>query len=253
MRRACECGFHCLGVAVVIIERDIVWHIVIELRRAVARGFLRGNHRRQGLDIDHDGLSRVFGLRQRPRNHAGNGIADVTHAIGRQRVAPRFFQRRAIAIVQTHETFQRAVIFQIGTGIDREYAWHLRSRLGVDAANDAVRIAAANHDAIGLPRETYVVGIAPVAAHQHRVFQPRHGLSDGELFGCQSVLGRVLGPIGDSVEIHDGQIRKVLDKVLDPFEIKNLADPSNRAPNIAHRRTKHGIALFSTPVTFLSI
>jgi hypothetical protein len=59
------------------------------------------------------------------------------------------------------------------------------------------------------------------------------------------------------MEIHDDQIRKVLDKVLDkvlgPFEIKNLADPGNRAPNIAHRSTKHGIALYSTPVTFLSI
>jgi len=51
------------------------------------------------------------------------------------------------------------------------------------------------------------------------------------------------------MRIHDDQIRKV----LDPFQIKNLTHPSNRPANIAHRRAKHGIALYSTPVTFLSI
>jgi hypothetical protein len=45
------------------------------------------------------------------------------------------------------------------------------------------------------------------------------------------------GPIGDSMQIHDDQFRKI----LDPFQIKNLAHPSNRPPNIAHRRAKHGI------------
>jgi hypothetical protein len=39
------------------------------------------------------------------------------------------------------------------------------------------------------------------------------------------------------MQIHDNQIRKVLDR----FQIKNLAHPSNRPPNIAHRRAKHGI------------
>ena len=52
-----------------------------------------------------------------------------------------------------------------------------------------------------------------------------------------------------SMQIHEDQIRKV----LDPFQIKNLTHPSNRPANIAHRRAKHGIALYSTPVTFLSI
>ena len=249
MRRARECGFHRLGVAVVIIECDIARHIVVELRCAVACGFLCRNHRGQGLDVDHDCLRRVFRLRQRLRNHAGNRIADVTHAIRRQRIAPRFLQWRPVAIIQAHKTFERTVVFQIGAGIDREHAGHPRSRLGIDAADDAVRIAAANHDAIGLPGKTDIIGVASVAAHQHGVFEPRHGLSDGEFFGCQAVLGRLLGPIGDSMQIYDDQIRKV----LDPFEIKNLAHPSNRPPNIAHRRAKHRIALYSTPVTFLLI
>jgi hypothetical protein len=42
-------------------------------------------------------------------------------------------------------------------------------------------------------------------------------------------------------------------KVSDPFQIKNLAEASNRLTNIAHRRAKHAIALYSTPVTFPSI
>jgi hypothetical protein len=51
------------------------------------------------------------------------------------------------------------------------------------------------------------------------------------------------------MQIHEDQIRKV----LDPFQIKNLAHPGNRPPYIAHRRAKHGIALYFTPVTFLPI
>src|SRR5262249_46683855 len=93
MRCARESGFPRLGVAVVIIECDIARHIVVKLWRAIVRGFFCGNHRGQGLDVDDDCLSRVYRLHQRRGNHAGNGIADITHAIGRQCVTPRFFQR----------------------------------------------------------------------------------------------------------------------------------------------------------------
>jgi hypothetical protein len=39
-------------------------------------------------------------------------------------------------------------------------------------------------------------------------------------------------------------------KPLDPLEIKKLAEPGNRPGNIAHRRGKHGIALYCAAVTF---
>jgi hypothetical protein len=102
---------------------------------------------------------------------------------------------------------------------------------------------------MGLLRKTDVVGVASLAADQHRVFKPRHGLANGEFLDCQPILNRLIGVFRESMEVHDDQIRKV----LDPFEIKNLAQRSNRPPNIAHRRAKHGIALYSAPVTFPSI
>jgi hypothetical protein len=74
-------------------------------------------------------------------------------------------------------------------------------------------------------------------------------LSDGEFLDCQPIFGRLIGAFRKSMQIHEDQIRKV----LDPFQIKNLAHPGNRPPNIAHRRAKHGIALYFTPVTFLPI
>ena len=69
-------------------------------------------------------------------------------------------------------------------------------------------------------------------------------LPDGKFLGCQSVLAHVSRPIGDSMQIHDDQIRKA----SDPFQIKNLAHPSNRQANIARRRAKHGIALYFPPL-----
>jgi hypothetical protein len=39
-------------------------------------------------------------------------------------------------------------------------------------------------------------------------------------------------------------------KSLDLLEIKKLAEPGNWPGNIAHRRGKHGIALYRAAVTF---
>src|SRR5437763_16753068 len=52
------------GGAIVIIEYDIVWDVVIELRRALTRGPLRRDYRGQRLDSDHDGFRRDLRPRQ---------------------------------------------------------------------------------------------------------------------------------------------------------------------------------------------
>ena len=52
MRRRGEGRVDGIGVAIVIVERDIVRNIVIEQGRAVFRRVFRRGHRRQGFDID---------------------------------------------------------------------------------------------------------------------------------------------------------------------------------------------------------
>jgi hypothetical protein len=87
------------------------------------------------------------------------------------------------------------------------------------------------------------------AAQQHGILPARHRLADGKFFDCQPIIGRCVGPFGGSKQVHGDQVPEG----LDVFEIKNLADPSNKAANIARRRGKHSIALCFTPVTFRPI
>ena len=81
-------------------------------------------------------------------------IADVAHLVGRQRLAQRLLHRRAVAIVERHDAFERAVALQIGAGIDAEHARHFARGFDVDGANDAVGVLAAHHHRIGLAGQT---------------------------------------------------------------------------------------------------
>ena len=202
MRGACESRFHRFVIAVLIIERNIAGHVVVELRGAVARCFFSRNHRRQRLDIDSDRLGRILGLRQRLSDHASDGIADIAHAIHWQRRATRFFQRRAVAIGKSNEAFERAIIFQVGAGIDREHTRHLRRRFGVDTADDPMRIAAANHDAIDLAGQAHIIRVASQAAHKHGIFKARDGLPDSKFLNCQPIVRRFSSATGGSKQIH---------------------------------------------------
>jgi hypothetical protein len=57
-----------------------------------------------------------------------------------------------------------------------------------------VRVLAAYHDSVGLVGEVDVVGVAALAAHQHRVLGAPHWLSDPEFLQC---------PLGFVAKIHE--------------------------------------------------
>ncbi len=85
MRGGCEGGLDLGGIAIVIVERDVVGDVLVEQRRA---GFcrLRGvGDRGQRLDVEFDGFRRIARLRQRLGDDEGNGIANESHLVGRQR------------------------------------------------------------------------------------------------------------------------------------------------------------------------
>ena len=85
MRGAVEGGVDLVGVAEVIVERDVVGDVIVKLRCAGLGGILRVGDRGQGVDIDLDRFRRVAGLHQRFRDHERDGIADIAHLVGHQR------------------------------------------------------------------------------------------------------------------------------------------------------------------------
>ena len=109
MRRAGERRVDLGGVAIVIVERDVVGDVVVELRRAGFGRFRGIGHGGQRLDVEFDGFRRVARLRQRLRDHEGDGIADKAHLVGRQRHAVGLQQRRAVAALQRQAAGEGAV------------------------------------------------------------------------------------------------------------------------------------------------
>ena len=141
-------------------------------------------------------------LRDGFRDHAGDRIADETHFVGGQRRARRVFDRRAVAALERQIAFQPAIGGKIGAGQNRQHARHGLGGVGIDAADDPVRLARAHHHRIGLVRQVDIVGVAAFAAHQSRVFFARDRLSDAE-FGLRK------GGFGGSV-IHFGGFTAVV-------------------------------------------
>ena len=114
------------GVAIVIIERDVVRDVIVEQRRAGLGGFRGIGHGRQRLDVEFDRFRRVARLRQRFRDHEGHGIADEAHLVGRQRRAVGLQQRRAVAALQRQAAGEGVVAggFKVLAGPDAEHARH---------------------------------------------------------------------------------------------------------------------------------
>ena len=82
MRRVLEGGVHLVGIAEVIIERDVVRDMIVKLRRAGFGRFFGVGDRGQGIDIDLDGLGGIAGLHQRLGDDESHGIADKADLVG---------------------------------------------------------------------------------------------------------------------------------------------------------------------------
>ena len=87
------------GIAIVIIERDVVRHLVEHQRRAGLDRFGRLEHDGQRLDIERHSFGRIFGLRDGFRDHAGNRIADEAHFVAGKCRPRRVADRRSVAVL----------------------------------------------------------------------------------------------------------------------------------------------------------
>ena len=193
-------------VAIVVVDADIAGRVVEHDRRAGLGRFARVGHRRQGVDVEHDRLGRVLGLRQRLGHDEGHRVAHEAHLVGGQRMARRRLHRRAVAVGHRDQGLERTVARRVEVGAG-PYAQHARHRLrlfAVDAFQHAMRHLAAHHHGIGLVRQIHVVGVAALALEQGRVLLPRHRLADAEFHqievigGKRRVHGRSVGKGGGS-------------------------------------------------------
>ena len=173
-----------------IVQRDVVGDVIVELRRAGFCGFRRLGHCRQRLDIEHHSLAGVARLCQRLRHHERYGIADKTDLVGHQRGTVGLQQRGAIAALERQTAGERSIIGrrEVGPGPHPEHAGHGFGGRGIDAADDAMGVAGADDPGIGLARQVEVVGVFALATHQRVVFLAADGLPDAEFLQCDSVF-----------------------------------------------------------------
>ena len=180
------------GVAIVIVERDIVGDVIVKLRRAGLGGFGGVGHGGQRLDVELDRFRGVACLRQRFGDHEGHGVADETHLVARQRMAVGLQQRRAVTAFQRQAAGEGVVTGgrKIFAGPDAEHAGHRLGGNGVDTLDNAVGMGGPHHPAIGLARKREIVGVFALAADQRVVFLAADRLPDTVFLQCDSVFER---------------------------------------------------------------
>jgi hypothetical protein len=135
-----------------------------------------------GSIVEVDRFRRFLGLHRGRGDHAGHRIADEPDLVGRERRPRRLVHRRAVAILQRGETFQRAVTGgrKFRAGIDREHPRHRQRRRSADALDHPVGMAGPYDRRIGLAGKVHIVGIAALALHQNGVLGARNRLADTE-------------------------------------------------------------------------
>jgi hypothetical protein len=152
------------------------------VRGGVGReGGAAGGHGRKRVHVDEHGLSRVARLVERLGDDEGDWVAHVAHLVRGERRLLRARRVRAVRHAvgrdgQAGDAGRR----EVGAEDDGEHARHLPRGGSVHAADQAVRVAAAHDDGVGLAGQGLVVAVGALAAEEDRVLGARHGLADGE-------------------------------------------------------------------------
>ena len=209
VRGAGEGGVDLVRFAVLEFDHQVSGGVVVQQRRAFGIGVLRRGHRRQRLDIHHDRFGGQFRDRDRLRHHRGDGIADEAHLIRGEHRPRRFAHRAAVGVGHVGGTGERADTGggEVVVGVNAEHAGHGARLGGIDAAQDAVRVAAAQHHQVGLAVEIYVVGVLALATQEYRILVARHRLPDREAFLVPDVGGDIHASISVQLSLMSAQPR----------------------------------------------
>ena len=156
--------------------------MVVEKRRAGRERRLGRGHGRQRFDVEHDGFAGIAGLDARLGDHERERIADIADPVLGQRRARRLAHRRAVAVAPDRLRTQLAIAegLEIRRGPDSEHAGHRPRGGGIDRADPAMRVGAAQDPGMGLARQVDVVGIGAAPGQELRILAPAHRLTDRE-------------------------------------------------------------------------
>ena len=170
------------GIAEMVVEDHIAGDVVIELRRARFDGIFAGRDRGKDLDVEQYGLGGIARLNGGAGHDHRDGVPDKPHFVGRQCVAGRLPDRAAVTVRHLDNAFQQSVALarEIVASIDRDDALHRLGVRDIDAAQDAMRVRAADEGGVELPLQRDIVGIAALATHKDRVLVARDRLADLE-------------------------------------------------------------------------
>ncbi len=137
-------------------------------------GGLRVEQRRQFLDRDVDQIGGVFGDIGVDREHRGDRIADIAHALlGQHRLAVRIERRdRALAEID------RRHLGNVVGGPHREHAGQRARRRRIDRGDAAMRVSRAHDAHMELMRKIDVAGKRATPGNERRILKPRDGLAD---------------------------------------------------------------------------
>ena len=170
MRGGRECGFR-IAVAERAVARDVRAEPVMQHGAVGFERIGRPQGDRQRLVIDLDQLQRVLGEVTVRRHHHGDRLADIAHALDRDRPA---------LDVRLHAGEQRRPERgHLGRGDHRRDALRGARRAHVDRADDRMRMRRAQHGGVQRARRhAEIVDVAPAPGEQGRVLHPLDRLPD---------------------------------------------------------------------------
>ena len=172
MRRVGKSRLGAPPIAVFIVERQVVGHVLVQRDGAVSDSLAGLDHDRQVFVFDLDELGRVLGEGVRLRDNQSDGLADKTDAAMRQRGAKRDAQRAAA------DPFEEGCRGRslpargdgIGCGHDVQDAGQSACRLGVDPQDFCVRTIGAQEMTRNLAADVVIGCVSTPACDQSDVF-----------------------------------------------------------------------------------
>ena len=170
MRRALEGRFR-LAVAEMPVADDVAADAFVQHRRVVLRGLFDRRHGIEHRVVDLDQIERVFRERTRFGHYDRDWLADVAHAVHRERP---LFHRRFHADDERSRPRTQIVAREHGA-----HACEFRRDLRIDRQDVRVRVRRTQNRGVQRARlDSDVVAIAATARQDRRVFEALHRAPD---------------------------------------------------------------------------
>ncbi len=167
-------------VAALEAHDEVAGGLRVELGRVGLRRVAHVDDRRQRRPVDRHELRGVERLIARSGNHHSDRLADVAHALARERPARRLVHSRAVGAGNAPQRCHRpdAVGGHVGAGVDGDDARRGGGGLRVDAVDAGVRVRRTHERARELAFEHEIANELSLADEKAQVFAAAHRRAD---------------------------------------------------------------------------